>query len=32
MGSPSTDINTGWASGYGVMLLDRLATKYQEVS
>ena len=32
MGSPSTDINTGWASGYGVMLLDRLATKYQDVS
>ena len=32
MGSPSTDISTGWASGYGVMLLDRLATKYQDVS
>jgi leucyl aminopeptidase len=32
MGSPATDINTGWASGYGVMLLDRLATKYQDLS
>ncbi len=30
MGSPATDINTGWASGFGVMLLDRLATKYQD--
>jgi len=32
MGSPSTDINVGWASGYGVMLLDRLATKYQDIA
>ncbi|GHC68753.1 leucyl aminopeptidase [Limoniibacter endophyticus] len=24
MGSPSTDISQGWASGYGVRLLDRL--------
>jgi leucyl aminopeptidase len=32
MASPATDINTGWASGYGVMLLDRLATKYQDIS
>jgi leucyl aminopeptidase len=31
MGSPVSDINAGWASGYGVMLLDRLATEYQEV-
>ena len=23
MGSPASDINTGWASGYGVRLLDR---------
>jgi leucyl aminopeptidase len=30
MGSPSTDINQSWASGYGVMLLERLAGKFYE--
>lgn len=32
MGSPSTDINQSWGSGYGVMLLDRLAHKFYETS
>jgi leucyl aminopeptidase len=32
MGSPATDINTSWGSGYGVMLLDRLARKFYETS
>ncbi len=31
MGSPVTDISQGWASGYGVMLLDRLVTNYYEI-
>lgn len=30
MGSPATDISQGWASGYGVMLLDRLVSKFYE--
>jgi leucyl aminopeptidase len=30
MGSPSTEINAGWASGYGVRLLDRLVSAYYE--
>jgi leucyl aminopeptidase len=30
MSSPQTDINQGWASGYGVMLLDRLVEKFYE--
>lgn len=30
MASPSTDINHSWGSGYGVMLLDRLASKFYE--
>ena len=30
MGSPQTDINKGWASGYGVRLLDRLVADYYE--
>jgi leucyl aminopeptidase len=30
MGSPQTDINQGWASGYGVMLLERLVSKFYE--
>jgi len=30
MGSPATDINQGWASGYGVMLLDRLISTFYE--
>jgi leucyl aminopeptidase len=30
--SPATDINASWASGFGVMLLDRLASKFQELS
>jgi leucyl aminopeptidase len=30
MGSPQTDINRSWASGWGVRLLDRLvADKYE---
>ncbi len=32
MGSPSTDINTSWGSGFGVMLLDRLAGQFYENS
>ncbi|WP_088342470.1 MULTISPECIES: leucyl aminopeptidase [Rhodomicrobium] len=32
MGSPATDINTSWGSGYGVMLLDRLARKFYETA
>ena len=32
MASPSTDIHQGWASGFGVMLLDRLASKFYESS
>lgn len=30
MASPSTEINQSWGSGYGVMLLDRLASKFYE--
>lgn len=30
MGSPGTDINQSWGSGYGVMLLERLASKFYE--
>jgi leucyl aminopeptidase len=30
MGSPQTDINKSWASGYGVRLLDRLVADYYE--
>jgi len=30
MGSPPTDIHQGWASGYGVMLLERLISKFYE--
>jgi leucyl aminopeptidase len=30
MGSPSSDINTGWASGYGVRLLDRFVRDSHE--
>ena len=30
MGSPQTDVNRSWASGWGVRLLDRLvADKYE---
>jgi leucyl aminopeptidase len=31
MGSPATDINQSWSSGYGVRLLDRLAGKFYEL-
>jgi leucyl aminopeptidase len=30
MGSPQTDINKSWASGFGVRLLDRLVAEYYE--
>ena len=30
MGSPQTDINRSWGSGYGVRLLDRLVAEYYE--
>jgi leucyl aminopeptidase len=30
MGSPQTDTHQGWASGYGVMLLERLVSKFYE--
>ena len=30
MSSPSTDINTSWASGYGVRLLDRFVRDSHE--
>ncbi len=30
MGSPSSDISKGWASGYGVRLLDRLVRDHYE--
>ncbi len=30
MGSPSTDTNQSWGSGYGVRLLDRLSAKFYE--
>jgi leucyl aminopeptidase len=30
MGSPSSDINSSWGSGYGVRLLDRFSEKFYE--
>jgi leucyl aminopeptidase len=30
MAAPSTDINQSWGSGYGVMLLNRLADDFYE--
>ncbi len=30
MGSPSTDINPSWGSGYGVRLLDHFSEKFYE--
>ncbi len=30
MSAPATDINRSWGSGYGVMLLDRLASEFYE--
>jgi leucyl aminopeptidase len=30
MAAPATDINRSWGSGYGVMLLNRLATEFYE--
>ncbi|HET6378583.1 MAG TPA: leucyl aminopeptidase [Methylocella sp.] len=30
MGSPASEINQGWASGFGVRLLDRLIAEYYE--
>ena len=30
MGSPQSDINKSWASGFGVRLLDRLVAEYYE--
>ncbi len=30
MGSPASEINAGWASGYGVRLLDRLVSSHYE--
>ena len=30
MGSPSSDINQSWGSGFGVRLLDRFASKFYE--
>jgi leucyl aminopeptidase len=30
MGSPQTDINRSWGSGFGVRLLDRLTAEYYE--
>jgi leucyl aminopeptidase len=30
MGSPQTEINKSWASGWGVRLLDRLVAEYYE--
>ena len=30
MGSPQTDINRSWGSGWGVRLLDRLVSDYYE--
>ena len=30
MGSPQTDINKSWGSGFGVRLLDRLVAEYYE--
>jgi len=30
LGSPQTDINKSWSSGFGVMLLERLVADYYE--
>jgi leucyl aminopeptidase len=30
MGSPQTDLNKGWSSGFGVRLLDRLVADHYE--
>jgi leucyl aminopeptidase len=30
MGSPASDINQSWGSGFGVRLLDRFAAKFYE--
>jgi leucyl aminopeptidase len=30
MGSPASDVNQSWASGWGVRLLDRLVKDYYE--
>jgi leucyl aminopeptidase len=30
MGTPKTDINQSWGSGYGVRLLDRLVADHYE--
>jgi leucyl aminopeptidase len=30
MGSPQTEINKNWSSGYGVRLLNRLVADYYE--
>jgi leucyl aminopeptidase len=30
MGSPNTEINRSWGSGYGVRLLDRLVADHYE--
>jgi leucyl aminopeptidase len=30
MGSPASDTNQSWASGYGVRLLDRLCEKFYQ--
>jgi leucyl aminopeptidase len=30
MASPQTDISQGWASGFGVLLLDRLVSNFYE--
>ena len=30
MGTPKTEINHSWGSGYGVRLLDRLVADYYE--
>ena len=30
MGSPQTDVNKSWGSGFGVRLLDRLVAEYYE--
>ena len=32
MGSPKTEYNQSWASGYGVRLLDRLVADHYEVA
>ncbi len=32
MGSPSSDINPSWGSGYGVRLLDHFSEKFFENS